>query len=72
MQIPLRCSHDLYGIFDEEALTIEVKCKRRQCGAQPGVVVLHMISLREGQVGKVVSTKRFADPRRKVGKNNVS
>ena len=65
MQIPIRCSHDLYGVFDDDTKTLEVKCKRRRCGAQPGVVVLHKISLLEGQVGKVVSTKRFADPKRK-------
>lgn len=72
MQIPLRCSHDLYGVFDSDTLTLEVKCKRRRCGARPGVVVLHMISLQEGQVGEVVSTKRFADPKMKEGKNNGS
>lgn len=65
MQVPLRCSNDLYGIYDTDNMTIEVKCKRRRCGARPGVVVLHEISLKEGQVGKVVSTRRFADPKRK-------
>lgn len=65
MQVPLRCSNDLYGIYDTDNMTIEVKCKRRRCGARPGVVVLHEISLKEGQVGKVVSTKRFADPNKK-------
>lgn len=65
MQVPLRCSSDLYGILDTDKLTIEVKCKRRRCGAKPGVVVLHEISLKEGQVGTVVSTKRFADPKKK-------
>jgi len=65
MQVPLRCSNDLYGIYDTDNMTIEVKCKRRRCGARPGVVVLHEISLKEGQVGKIVSTRRFADPKRK-------
>ena len=48
MQVPLRCSNDLYGIYDTDNMTIEVKCKRRRCGARPGVVVLHEISLKEG------------------------
>lgn len=63
--LPVRCPNDLYGYFDADDLTLEVKCKRRRCGAQPGVVVLHKISLREGQIGKVVSTKRFRDPIKK-------
>lgn len=65
MATPLRCPNDLYGIFDPVDLTIEVKCKRRRCGSKPGVIVLHKISLKEGQIGTVVSTRRFADPRRK-------
>ena len=67
MLVPLRCSNDLYGMFDSDELTLEVKCKRRRCGARPGVIVLHKISLNEGQVGKVIQTKRFADPKMKEG-----
>lgn len=70
MLIPLRCPQDMYGNFDDEELTLEVKCKRRRCGAGLGVIVLHKISLKEGQVGKLVSTKRFADPNKRKGKNN--
>lgn len=63
--IELRCNGTLHGIFDNETHTIEVKCKRRTCGAGPGVVVLHTISVDTGQV---VETKRFAEPQIKKGK----
>ena len=65
MEIPLRCDSDLYGVLNTDDLTLEVKCKRRRCGARPGVIVLHKISIKEGQIGKVVSTTRFADPNKK-------
>lgn len=57
--LPLRCDHALYGLLTDERW-LEVKCKRRACGYQKGLVVLHTIDI---QSGKVVSTKRFTDPR---------
>jgi hypothetical protein len=56
---PLRCDHALYGLLTDERW-LEVKCKRRACGYQKGLVVLHTIDITSG---KVVSTKRFTDPR---------
>lgn len=59
MAIELRCNGTLHGILLDDGKHLEVKCKRRSCGAQRGVVVLHTISL---ETGKVTSTKRFTEP----------
>lgn len=59
MSIHLRCDGNLFGILSDDGTTIEVKCKRRRCGAHPGVVILHTLSL---QTGQVIQTKRFAEP----------
>ena len=59
MSIHLRCEGTLFGIISDDGTTIEVKCKRRKCGAQPGVVILHTLSL---QTGQVIQTKRFSEP----------
>ncbi len=64
----LRCGGTMHGRVDVEHLTLEVKCKRRKCGVQPGVVVLHTFDL---QTGELLDTKKFADPRREV-KNGSS
>lgn len=65
MAIELRCDGDLYGILSDDGQTLEVKCKRRKCGAWPGVVILHTLSLRTGQV---LETNRFAEPHLTKGK----
>lgn len=59
MTTELRCEGMLYGILSDDHKTLEVKCKRRGCGARKGIVVLHTISL---DTGKVISTQRFAEP----------
>lgn len=59
MTTELRCEGTLYGILSDDHKTIEVKCKRRKCGYDQGVVVLHTLSL---ETGKVITTRRFADP----------
>lgn len=59
MTTELRCDNNLYGVLSDDRSTLEVKCKRRRCGAKPGVIVLHTISL---ETGKVTHTKRFKDP----------
>ena len=64
----LRCDGTMHGRLNAENLTLEVKCKRRKCGVQPGVVVLHTFDLRTGEL---IETKQFADPRREV-KNGSS
>lgn len=61
MDEELRCGYMMHGILRGENL-IEVKCKRRPCGAKPGVVVLHTFNL---TTGKLVGTVRFRDPVRK-------
>jgi len=61
--VELRCKGvgegDLYGIYDPESHTLEVRCKRRRHGARPGIIVLHTIALLTGQVTK---TREFKDP----------
>ncbi len=54
--IELRCSNKiLHGVL-EPGVAIEVKCKSARCGAEPGVVVIHRISV---ITGEVLETKRF-------------
>lgn len=66
--IELRCNGTLHGIVDDAVQTLEVKCKRRSCGAGPGIIVLHTISL---TTGEVVDTKRFAEPQKTKGSNHA-
>jgi hypothetical protein len=60
--IELRCSGTMHGKLDLRELKLEVKCGRRGCGAGRGVVVLHTFDV---ITGKLVGTKRFADPVKK-------
>ena len=55
--IELRCGLTMHGKLDDGLL--EVKCKRRGCGAKPGVIVLHTFDLHDGHL---VQTKQYADP----------
>lgn len=59
MAVELRCSGTLHGIMSDDGQHLEVKCKRRGCGARKGVVVLHTLSIK---TGKVVKTVRFRQP----------
>lgn len=65
MPLELRCNGTLHGILQDDHKTLEVKCKRRTCGAQPGVVILHTISL---ETGEVIRTMRYSEPQNKKGK----
>ena len=69
MTIELRCKGrgegDLYGIYDPDAHTMEVRCKRRRHGARPSILILHTIDLTTGQV---VKTVEFKDPANLVRK----
>lgn len=56
--VVLRCNGTIYGRLTDERW-LEVKCRRRSCGFEKGIVVLHTIDI---TTGTVVSTKRFADP----------
>lgn len=58
--IKLRCKGTLHGQVTDNRW-LEVKCKRRICGYKSGMVLLHTIDL---QTGKVVSTKKFAEPKK--------
>lgn len=58
----LRCGGTMHGILSEDNRYLEVKCKRRGCGAGPGVVVLHTFDLQAG--GKLVKTNKYRDPQR--------
>ena len=62
--IELRCPRALFGYVDLDRRTVEVKCKRRACGADRGAIVLHTISLDTGQV---VDNKRFREPNPRKG-----
>lgn len=57
--IELRCPGTMHARIDLEAQILEVKCKRRGCGAAPGVVVLHTFSL---TTGELLQTRQFQDP----------
>lgn len=59
MTTQLRCEGNLFGVISDDRKSIEVKCKRRKCGARPGVIVLHTLSL---ETGKELKTRRFRDP----------
>lgn len=47
----------------EGAVTIEVKCPNRRCGAGPGVVVIHTFDI---ESAKCVRTDRFREPGNKA------
>lgn len=66
--VDLRCDGTLYGQLTD-GRWLEVKCKRRICGYRKGMVILHTIDL---QTQKVVSTKRFAEPRNQKGAGNAA
>lgn len=61
----LRCNNGiLFGFLDTKGRepVIEVKCRSRFCGAEPGAVVLHRFSVLSGDL---LETKRFRDPAKK-------
>lgn len=57
--VPLRCDGTMHAKLDLESHTLEVKCKRRRCGAESGVVVLHTFDC---STGELITTRRFANP----------
>jgi len=66
----LRCdSRILHGIMLTAGSGIlEVPCRSRWCGKQPGVVVLHRFNI---NTGELVETLRFSEPKEtKEGSNN--
>jgi hypothetical protein len=67
--IELRCGGTMHSKLDIQAMTLEVKCGRRGCGAGRGVVVLHTFDL---TTGELVGTARFADPIKKEELSHAS
>lgn len=59
MKTELRCPGTMHGKLEDDV--IEVKCRRRTCGSQRGVVVLHRFNI---HTGELVNTQRFAEPRK--------
>lgn len=57
MKTELRCPSTMHGKLDDKV--VEMKCRRRACGSEPGVVVLHRFNI---HTGELVETRRFADP----------
>jgi hypothetical protein len=56
----LRCDNNIkFGELDREDHVLEVKCRSRRCGAEPGVVVVHGFDL---ESGKLLGTRKFRDP----------
>lgn len=55
----LRCPNVLHGIITEQGL-LEVDCRSRWCGKEPGNVVLHRFNL---ETGELVETLKFKAPR---------
>lgn len=53
----LRCEHKKHGELGDGILAI--KCRRPQCGAGPGVVVIHRW---DALTGEFLDTQRFRDP----------
>ena len=55
----LRCPGTMHARIDLEAKTLEVKCKRRGCGATALTVVLHTFAL---DSGRLLFTRRYREP----------
>ena len=66
--IELRCGSTMHAIV-REGRYLEVKCKRRQCGASKYVIVLHLWDL---TTMELVDTKRYRNPRPERDKHNAS
>jgi len=54
----LRCSSKKHGVMLSDSL-FEVKCDSRFCGARRGVVVLHRIDIKSGEM---ISTVKYKNP----------
>lgn len=62
----LRCGGTMHGKLNIVNGMLEVKCSRRRCGAERGVVVLHTFDL---STGNMIKTQRFRDPYNRGAKN---
>lgn len=57
----LRCKSVKHAEIYEN--TIEVKCRSRMCGAEKGVVVIHVFDL---ETKVLLDTKKYKEPIRKL------
>lgn len=56
----LRCDNNIkFGELFPEDGVLEVKCRSRRCGAQPGVVVVHGFDVHSG---KLLGTAKYREP----------
>lgn len=53
----LRCASKLHGILYDNGI-LEIKCRSRFCGHEPGVVVIHKFNVHTG----AVDTVRYKEP----------
>lgn len=60
MLTELRCPGTMHAKLGDNF--VEVKCRRKACGFQPGTVVLHRFDF---HTGDLIETLRFADPSRR-------
>jgi hypothetical protein len=54
----IRCDSHLHGVLRDGVL--EIKCRFKPCGAQPGVVILHQF---DPLTGELIRTLKFKEPR---------
>lgn len=59
MDRELRCEFRKHGVLSDRVL--EIKCRSKFCGAEPGVTVLHRF---DAESGALLETKLFKDPGR--------
>lgn len=59
----LRCASGIkHGDLTVEDGVLEVKCRSKRCGHQPGTIVIHRFSV---LTGALISTRKFNDPVRR-------
>jgi hypothetical protein len=69
MSQELRCSsYKLHAIVTDNG-EIEIQCRDRRCGYEPGIVILHRFN---PDSGELVNTLKFNDPPRKGETDNGS
>lgn len=56
----LRCDSGIkHGDLLVEDGVLEVKCRSKRCGHQPGTIVIHRF---DASTGALISTRKFTDP----------
>jgi hypothetical protein len=57
MAVELRCDMRLHGVLTDEG-EVEIACRSRLCGHEPGVLVIHKF---DAVTGRFLGTKRYKD-----------